>query len=263
MCSPRTTPGWPGEHVPRDAPGLLPPPRVLPVHSGVAAGTAWWTYARRAFAPHFPSLSFPLRDAFAVHLRWLLPSAPTLRPAPGQSRRTALPILPSARHPPRLAAHPASCLVRFRASPPPATRHRARRPRPLSTVTSAVHPLERPSCGPGPGAGLGALPGRVPGRRGRLIPGGRRVPGDRRGRRLRPGGHRRAAAHRRCGPGRARGLAGAGPRKRRPAEAPGKRRPAEAPVRGSAGERAGKEDKPPGKWRGPRGWRHARLGAAG
>ena len=66
-----------------DAPGLLPPPRVLPgqVPMRVAAGD--WVVdlrARRAFAAgHVPgSLSFPLGDAFAVHLGWLLPDGARL-----------------------------------------------------------------------------------------------------------------------------------------------------------------------------------------
>jgi glyoxylase-like metal-dependent hydrolase (beta-lactamase superfamily II)/rhodanese-related sulfurtransferase len=61
-----------------DAPALLPPPRVLPgqVPARVAAGD--WVVdlrGRRAFAAgHVPgSLSFPLGDAFAAHLGWLLP----------------------------------------------------------------------------------------------------------------------------------------------------------------------------------------------
>jgi len=61
-----------------DAPALLPPPRVLPgqVPGRVTAGE--WVVdlrERRAFAAgHVPgSLSFPLGDAFATHLGWLLP----------------------------------------------------------------------------------------------------------------------------------------------------------------------------------------------
>ena len=61
-----------------DAPALLPPPRVLPgqVPGRVAAGD--WVVdlrGRRAFAAgHVPgSLSFPLGDAFATTLGWLLP----------------------------------------------------------------------------------------------------------------------------------------------------------------------------------------------
>ncbi len=61
-----------------DAPALLPPPRVLAgqVPARVAAGD--WVVDlrdRRAFAAgHVPgSVSFPLGDAFATHLGWLLP----------------------------------------------------------------------------------------------------------------------------------------------------------------------------------------------
>jgi hydroxyacylglutathione hydrolase len=66
-----------------DAPALLPPPRVLPgqVPARVAAGE--WVVdlrGRRAFAAgHVPgSLSFPLGDAFATHLGWLLPGGARL-----------------------------------------------------------------------------------------------------------------------------------------------------------------------------------------
>jgi rhodanese-related sulfurtransferase len=66
-----------------DAPALLPPPRVLPgqVLTRVAAGD--WVVdlrGRRAFAAgHVPgSLSFPLGDAFATHLGWLLPEGARL-----------------------------------------------------------------------------------------------------------------------------------------------------------------------------------------
>src|SRR5262249_41981857 len=66
-----------------DAPALLPPPRVLPgqVPGRVAAGD-WVVDLRggRAFAAgHVPgSLSFPLGDAFATHLGWLLPEGARL-----------------------------------------------------------------------------------------------------------------------------------------------------------------------------------------
>jgi glyoxylase-like metal-dependent hydrolase (beta-lactamase superfamily II)/rhodanese-related sulfurtransferase len=66
-----------------DAPALLPPPRVLPgqVPGRVAAGD--WVVdlrGRRAFAAgHVPgSLSFPLGEAFATHLGWLLPDGTRL-----------------------------------------------------------------------------------------------------------------------------------------------------------------------------------------
>jgi glyoxylase-like metal-dependent hydrolase (beta-lactamase superfamily II)/rhodanese-related sulfurtransferase len=67
-----------------DAPALLlPPPRVLPgqVPGRVAAGD--WVVdlrGRRAFAAgHVPgSVSFPLGDAFAAHLGWLLPEGARL-----------------------------------------------------------------------------------------------------------------------------------------------------------------------------------------
>jgi hydroxyacylglutathione hydrolase len=66
-----------------DAPALLPPPRVLPgqVPGRVAAGD--WVVdlrGRRAFAAgHVPgSLSFPLGDAFAACLGWLLPDGARL-----------------------------------------------------------------------------------------------------------------------------------------------------------------------------------------
>jgi glyoxylase-like metal-dependent hydrolase (beta-lactamase superfamily II)/rhodanese-related sulfurtransferase len=66
-----------------DAPALLPPPRVLPgqVPGRVAAGD--WVVDlrdRRTFAAgHVPgSLSFPLGDAFAAHLGWLLPEGARL-----------------------------------------------------------------------------------------------------------------------------------------------------------------------------------------
>jgi hydroxyacylglutathione hydrolase len=66
-----------------DAPALLPPPRVLPgqVPGRIAAGE--WVVdlrGRRAFAAgHVPgSLSFPLGDAFATHLGWLLPGSARL-----------------------------------------------------------------------------------------------------------------------------------------------------------------------------------------
>ena len=66
-----------------DAPALLPPPRVLPgqVPGRVAAGD--WVVdlrGRRTFAAgHVPgSLSFPLGDAFAAQLGWLLPEGARL-----------------------------------------------------------------------------------------------------------------------------------------------------------------------------------------
>jgi glyoxylase-like metal-dependent hydrolase (beta-lactamase superfamily II)/rhodanese-related sulfurtransferase len=66
-----------------DAPGLLPPPRVLPGQAAARVAAGDWVVdlrGRHAFAAgHVPgSLSFPLGDAFATHLGWLLPDSARL-----------------------------------------------------------------------------------------------------------------------------------------------------------------------------------------